>query len=122
MTSSKHLAALLGMFLLLFSQAGLAQKNKTVKTLVVKTAIYCDHCRVCESCGGRILKELYNETGIKNTSVDPKANTITVVYDEKKITVPQIKQKISGLGFDADELKADPAAVDKLDDCCKKPS
>ena len=122
MSISKKLAGAFVLLLLFIAQAGLAQKNKTVKTLVVKTTIYCDHCKVCESCGGRILKELYNESGIKNTSVDPKANTITVVYDEKKISAQQIRQKIAGLGFDADEIKADPAAVAKLDDCCKKPS
>jgi mercuric ion binding protein len=122
MTISKKLTGLLALLLIFVSQAAMAQKNKTIKTLVIKTAIYCDHCKVCESCGGRILKELYNERGIKNTSVDPKANTITVIYDEKKISAREIRQKISGLGFDADELKADPAAMAKLDDCCKKPS
>jgi len=99
-----------------------AQKPKPVKTVAIKTTIYCDHCKVCESCGGRILKELYNEKGIKSTSVDAKANTITVVYDDRKITLEQIRLKISNLGFDADGIKADPEAVAKLDDCCKKPS
>lgn len=95
-------------------------KEKRVKTVVVKTTIYCDHCKECESCGGRILKKLYNENGIKTTEVDPKAQTITVVYDSQKITVPQIRESISKMGFDADEVKADPTAIAKLDDCCRK--
>lgn len=107
--------------LMLFCSPAMAQKTKSVKTLAVKTTIYCDHCKICESCGGRILKELYNETGIKNTSVDPKANLITVIYDERKITPEKIRQKISQLGFDADEVKAEPKAVARLDDCCKRP-
>lgn len=105
-----------------FSFSAHAQKAKPVKTVVIKTMIYCDHCKSCESCGGRILKELYNENGIKNTSVDSKANTITVVYDSREISIEQIRQKISQMGFDADEVKADPKAVAKLDDCCRKPS
>lgn len=108
--------------LLLFVGSAIAQKAKPVKTVVIKTTIYCDHCKICESCGGRILKELYNEDGIKSTTVDSKANTITVTYDERKIILEQVRVKISKLGFDADEIKADPAAVAKLDDCCKKPS
>lgn len=96
------------------------QPEKRIQTAVIKTTIYCDHCKECESCGGRILKQLYNENGIKTTEVDPRANTITVVYDSKKITVIKIRQLISQLGFDADEIKADPKAVAKLDDCCKK--
>lgn len=107
---------------LFFIGSTIAQKTKPVKTAVIKTTIYCDHCKICESCGGRILKELYNEAGIKNTSVDSKANTITVIYDERKITLEQVRIKISKLGFDADAVKADPDAVAKLDDCCKKPS
>ncbi len=99
-----------------------AQKNKNIQTAVVKTTIYCDHCKICESCGGRILNELYNENGIKSTSVDPKSNTIKVVYDVRKITLETIRKKISKLGFDADNVKADPEAVKKLDDCCQKPS
>lgn len=109
------------LFLLLSAAPLLAQKAKPVKTLAVKTTIYCDHCKICESCGGRILKELYNETGIKNTSVDPKANVISVTYDERKITPEQIRKKIAQMGFDADEVKADAEAVARLDDCCKKP-
>lgn len=109
------------LFLLLSAAPLLAQKEKPVKTLAVKTTIYCDHCKICESCGGRILKELYNETGIKNTSVDPKANVISVTYDERKITPEQIRKKIAQMGFDADEVKADAEAVARLDDCCKKP-
>lgn len=104
------------------AQTPAAQKDKRVQTAVIKTTIYCDHCKICESCGGRILKQLYNEDGIKNTEVDSKTNTIKVVYDTKKISLAQIRTKISQMGFDADEVKAVPEAVAKLDDCCKKPS
>ena len=107
---------------LLFVGSAVAQKTKPVKTAVIKTTIYCDHCKICESCGGRILKELYNEDGIKNTNVDSKANTISVTYDERKISLQKVREKISKLGFDADDVKADPTGVSKLDDCCKKPS
>lgn len=114
-----RLSALLLVFML--SLPASAQKSKSIKTTDIKTKIYCDHCKICESCGGRILKELYNESGIKNTEVNSKNNTITVVYDERKISLPAIRQKIAKLGFDADEVPADPEAVAKLDECCKKP-
>lgn len=107
---------------IVLSLGAFAQKSKKIETAVIKTTIYCDHCKICESCGGRILKELYNENGIKNTSVDSKANTITVIFDSNKITIEKVREKISKLGFDADDVKADPEAVAKLDDCCQKPS
>ena len=114
-----HIALTL-VFIFLFSVTAFSQKEKKVKTVVIKTTIYCDHCKICESCGGRILKQLYNEDGIKSTSVDSKANTITVVYDTRKTDVEKIRVLISKMGFDADDIKADPIAVSKLDDCCKK--
>lgn len=122
-TMKKHFSRLATTLILtlLFVGSAVAQKTKPVKTAVIKTTIYCDHCKICESCGGRILKELYNEDGIKNTTVDSKVNTITVTYDERKITLEQVRVKISKLGFDADAVKADPIAVAKLDECCKKP-
>lgn len=109
---------------LFFALAGFSQqpKEKKVQTAVIKTKIYCDHCKICESCGGRILKQLYNEDGIKTTEVDSKANTIKVVYDTKKISVEKIRTLISQMGFDADNVPADPKAVAKLDECCQKPS
>lgn len=110
--------------ILLFSFSGFSQQNKEkrVQTAVIKTKIYCDHCKICESCGGRILKQLYNENGIKSTEVDSKSNSIKIVYDTKKVNLEKIKVLISQLGFNADEIPADPNAVAKLDECCQKPS
>ncbi|MES2514398.1 MAG: cation transporter [Bacteroidota bacterium] len=97
-----------------------AQKTKNTQTTVIKTKIYCDHCKQCETCGDKFNKDLYNEDGIKRVEVDAKANTITVVYDTRKTDLNKIKVLISKLGYDADEVKADPAGVAKLDGCCKK--
>eukprot|EP01012_Entosiphon_sulcatum_P025513 TRINITY_DN30842_c0_g1_i1.p3 TRINITY_DN30842_c0_g1~~TRINITY_DN30842_c0_g1_i1.p3 ORF type:complete len:117 (+),score=23.45 TRINITY_DN30842_c0_g1_i1:3-353(+) len=108
------------LLLSLLSPGGFAQKNSHTKTAVIKTTIYCDHCKQCETCGDKFLKDLYNENGIKRVEVDAKAMTITVVYDSRKTELEQIRLFISKLGYDADELKADPAGIAKLDDCCKK--
>lgn len=108
------------LLLTLISLAGWAQKTSHIKTAIIKTMIYCDHCKQCETCGDKFQKDLYNETGIKRVDVDSKAMTITVVYDSRKIEVDRIRKAISQLGYDADDLKADPAGLAKLDDCCKK--
>lgn len=109
---------------MLLSLIGLSQSDKSsrVHTATIKTKIYCDHCKICESCGGRILKQLYNVEGVKSTEVDSKSNTIRVVYDTKKISIEKIRTTISELGFDADDVPADARAVAKLDECCQKPS
>lgn len=52
--------------------------------------------------------------------LDEKAMTIKVVYNTKKTNVDNIRQAISKLGYDADDVKADIVAYEGLDDCCKK--
>lgn len=104
----------------LFSNYASAQQNKTVQTAVIKTAIYCDHCKVCESCGDRLQKTLLKEKGVQMITLDDKAMTIKVVYNSKKTDLSTIRTAISKLGYDADDVKADIVAYESLDGCCKK--
>lgn len=89
-------------------------------TIVIKTKIYCDHCKACESCGAKFDKVLVFEKGIKMVTLDETAMTVTVMYNSKKISPEKIRIAISKLGFDADDVKADPTAYNNLDGCCKK--
>ena len=118
MKVSHSLKFILAFFTLLaltnYSQAG------NSKTIVIKTNIYCDHCKECSSCGGKIEHDLSFDKGIEEVKLDEKAMTVTVKYNSKKTTPEAIKLLISKYGFDADEVKADPIAYSKLDDCCKK--
>lgn len=110
----------LAVFTLLFSNAALAQKQKTVETATIKTTIYCDHCKVCETCGPKFEKTLLREKGVQMVTLDEKAMTIKVVYNTKKTNLDDIRQAISKLGYDADDVKADAVAYEGLDGCCKK--
>ncbi|MFP9112715.1 heavy-metal-associated domain-containing protein [Flavobacterium sp. RHBU_3] len=106
--------------LLLITATASAQQQKTVQTAVIKTKIYCDHCKACESCGQRFNQTLLKEKGVQMVVLDEKAMTIKVTYNTKKTDLTKIKQAITKLGYDADELKADPTAYEGLDGCCKK--
>lgn len=106
--------------LMFFSVSTFAQKKDNIKTAVIKTMIYCDHCKQCETCGDKFNKDLYNEDGIKRVDIDSKAMTITVIYDSRKTDIDKIRLFISKLGYDADDIKADPTGLAKLDGCCKK--
>ncbi len=94
-----------------------AQSSKEV---LIKTKIYCDHCRKCESCGGRLEDVLYKQKGIRKVYVDDKKMNIVVGYNPSKITTDEIKTLISRNGYDADDMKATPESYAELDDCCKK--
>jgi periplasmic mercuric ion binding protein len=97
-----------------------AQEGKKNQKAIIKTNIYCDHCKQCETCGKSFQSELLKVKGLKMMELDEKAMTITVFYDGKKTNLESIKTAIANLGYDADELKANPAAYEKLDGCCKK--
>jgi hypothetical protein len=42
-----------------------------------------------------------------------------VKYSTKKISLAEIKTKLSELGYDADEVKSNPESVKKLPLCCQ---
>lgn len=109
-------------FLFLITLSGLVYSNNSPKTetIVIKTKIYCDHCKACESCGAKFDKILVFEKGIKMVTLDETAMTVTVMYNSRKTSPEKIRSAISKLGFDADEVKADSVAYDNLDGCCKK--
>lgn len=106
--------------LVLFMSANAFAQQKKIQTTVIKTAIYCDHCKQCESCGDRLNLGLLKTKGVQMVQLDEKAMTISVTYNTKKTDLVTIKTAISKLGYDADDIKADPVAYEDLDGCCKK--
>jgi len=90
-----------------------------IKTVDIQTHINCDHCKQCGSCGERLEKALYEQKGIKRVDINEAAMQIKVVYNTEKITPADIRNVIAETGYDADDVKARPEAVAKLDDCCK---
>jgi hypothetical protein len=95
-------------------------KPPKTEKLVVRTIIYCDHCKKCNTCGELLIDRLYDEKGIKSIDLDEKAMTVTVMYNPGRITPEKIREAIARLGYDADDLKATPTGLAALDGCCKK--
>lgn len=117
----KTVKSILIVFLTVLSlQNTVAQNGKKNEKAIIKTAIYCDHCKQCETCGKNFQSEILKIKGVKMYDLDEKNMTITVYYNGQKTNLNTIKNAISKLGYDADEVKADVAAYDKLDGCCKK--
>lgn len=121
MNSSKKIILAAFLLTLIFTNPVIAKSgNEPVTKAVIKTAIYCDHCKVCESCGGRFKIELSKIKGLKKYILDDKNMTITVFYNNQKTNINAIRTAISEMGFDADNIKASPKAYEKLDACCKR--
>ncbi|RYZ51296.1 MAG: hypothetical protein EOP49_12065 [Sphingobacteriales bacterium] len=97
-----------------------ANAQKKATTINVKASIYCDHCKKCESCGLRLERSVYKVKGIKRVDIDESQKVVTVVYNPRKTNVDAIRLAISKVGFDADDVKANPVAYEQLDECCKR--
>ena len=115
----KNLFKTLVFIAFIFVTSNAAAQQKTVQKAIIKTTITCDHCKQCETCGGLLEQTLLKTKGIQMITLDEKKATIEVIYNAKKIDLTTIKNSISKLGYDADDVKADPAGYDKLGGCCK---
>lgn len=97
-----------------------ASFTRPLQTIVIKTSTHCSHFDICETGKSRLQKELMLTAGIKHVDIDSQTMLITVKYNSKRITPEKIRKVISEAGYDADDVKADPKGIEKLDDCCKK--
>jgi periplasmic mercuric ion binding protein len=87
---------------------------KKTDVVQIKTSLQCKMCR------DKITNGLIYEKGIKDVTVDIPAKTVTVKYNTKQTTPDKIREKITKLGYDADNMPADPKSYEKLPPCCKK--
>lgn len=108
------------LFTLFITLTSFAQNGKKNEKAIIKTNIYCDHCKECETCGLNFKGNMLKIKGVKMYELDAEKMTITVYYNGKKTNLENIKTSISKLGYDADEVLADATAYGNLDGCCKK--
>lgn len=73
----------------------------------------------CENCKERIEAMLNYTKGVKFAELEVATKKLVVKFNLDKITLPEIKQKLSELGYDADEIKANESAQKKLPLCCQ---
>jgi copper chaperone CopZ len=104
-------------FSMIFFQTS-AQENSAKKakseTIQIKTSA------VCGMCKQKIQSAVYDLKGVKSAELDLPTKTLTVTYKPSAVTPDEIRKAITEVGYDADEMKADSAAYDKLEKCCKK--
>jgi mercuric ion binding protein len=96
----------------LFTQAQ-DKKSKTEKVEIQTTAI-------CDMCKERIEKNMAFEKGVTAVSLDSETKILTVEFKKGKTDKEKLKKAVSKIGYDADEVPADPKAYDRLPSCCKK--
>lgn len=98
------------------------EKKEAIQTkTVLKDGIATSVFKVwgnCEMCKETIEKSLAID-GIIKSDWNTDSKLMTVSYDEKKINLDQIQQKIASVGYDTEKFKGDDTAYNSLHECCQ---
>jgi len=115
MINSKLIAVIIAAAILLgqsiYAQTKKADKYSEIK---IKTSSQCGMCKET------IEKAMAFEKGVKSSDLNVETKVLSVKYDALKTTPEKIKLAVSKVGYDADDVKADPKAYSKLSPCCQK--
>lgn len=106
------------MLFVFFGSSLCAQTNKYEKA-IIQTSYICRTCEMCGTCGPLLQKTLLKIKGIRMYEVNKEKNTIIVYYNGMKTNLQVIKSAISSIGYDADDVLANPEAREELYGCCK---
>lgn len=99
---------------LLFGQSVSAGAKKETKEIAIKTSAQCKMCK------DRLESTMIYEKGVKKVTLDLETKILTIKYRADKTTPENLKLAVSKIGYDADEVPADPKAYEELPACCKK--
>lgn len=96
-----------------FSTASIAQK-KAVQKAIIKTPNV-----QCEACKTRIDNRLVHEYGISSVKADYRKHTVTVQWYTDRTNIENIKTALANMGYDADDVTAEPDAYKRLPKTCQ---
>ena len=106
----------LSMILFLGLSAGVQAQDVEPKEKEIKIQTSA----ICDMCEERLETNMAFEKGVKSVVLDDKTKVLTIVYKTSKTDPKKLREAISKLGYDADDVEADPKAYAKLPACCKK--
>ena len=89
------------------------KQDAKTQMVTIKTSAECGECKE------RIESKLNYTKGVVFAELDFKTQVLTVKFKPTKITLEQIKQIVSDLGYDADDVKANAEAQNELPKCCQ---
>ncbi len=73
----------------------------------------------CEACKTRIENFLVHEDGVSSVKADYKKHTVTVVWYKDRTNIENIKTALANMGYDADDITAEPGAYKRLPKTCQ---
>ena len=73
----------------------------------------------CEMCKKRIEKATLSLNGVKYSNWNKTSSNLSIIFNNKKITIDEIKNKIAESGHDNGDYISSLESYNKLPDCCK---
>jgi periplasmic mercuric ion binding protein len=73
----------------------------------------------CEQCQKRIQKAALTVKGVKSASWNIDTHQLSLILNEQKCSIFDVKKAVANVGHDADDVKATDAVYDNLHSCCK---
>lgn len=72
----------------------------------------------CGMCKKTIESALKGATGVQMANWNKKTKILAVNYDDSKITMRQIEEKVAAAGYDTQNVRGNDEAYNKLHECC----
>jgi mercuric ion binding protein len=73
----------------------------------------------CEQCQKRIQKAAYSVSGVKSASWNIETHQLSLIINEEKCSLMDVKKAIAKIGHDTDSVKSTKEDYDNLHHCCK---
>nr|WP_269224599.1 MULTISPECIES: heavy-metal-associated domain-containing protein [Flavobacterium] len=108
----KNIVAVMLLVFIGLSAQGQTQKNKNAK---YTTEVNGN----CEQCQKRIQKAAFSVPGVKSASWNIETHQLSVIINEEKCSLLDVKKAIAKVGHDTDEVKSTKEAYDSLHSCCQ---
>jgi mercuric ion binding protein len=108
----KNIAVVLLMIVVGFSAQGQEKKNKNAK---YTTEVNGN----CEQCQKRIQKAAFSVPGVKSASWSIETHQLSLIINEEKSSLSDVKKAIAKVGHDTDDQKATKEDYDNLHFCCQ---
>lgn len=96
-----------------------ARSDGAAKTADTSTATIEVKGAKCEMCVDAITGAVLDLKGVHSAVVDLDEKLATVKYDPALVSVPELEKAIAGAGYNANAVRRDKKAYERLCPCCK---
>jgi len=97
----------------LMSASSFAQPKAIVKAVIKTPGVQCEACKT------RIENHLLHEEGISSVKADYRKHTVAVAWYSDRTNIENIKTALANMGYDADDVTAEPDAYKRLPVTCQ---